>query len=375
MVFFKKHLSKNRLLTLSILLFSGVLLAEGHNSPSIKNTSYSASMLGKFDIKNANIEYINPVSNVKLDTKTTRELVLKLMKTQPVNQAEINQQLNLEHGEMSNSNFIVSNPYYPRNTDAQIDLPELRSIIRDGQEIINPEGYAKPEEGYTLNAAGEPAFFQQTVATRWFSDIRNKNAPAAQQVCAVKFVDAQNQTYEMKTFDSVTDAHDKGWTVTHEHACGTCSTLQDLAVYIGIPNQTQPVSACTRQAQGDINKVEQVADCITEAVGFTQMCAQSWAYNGVHTGASCQADCQQLASGQGKNIMAVNPETGQLNSCLWCDERMSGPGFKYSAGRTRRNSGLASAIVRPNDVLFYAADHSLYFSDHTTSESTNKNDK
>ena len=225
MGFFKRKLSEHRLLTFLILLLPGAVLAAEHNSPPVKNTSESSSMLGKFDIKNANIEYINPVSDVKLDTKTTRELVLKLMKTQPVNQAEINQQLNLEHGEMSNSNFTVSNPYYPRNTDTQIDLPKLRSIIRDGQDIINPEGYAKPEEGYSLNAAGEPAFFQQTVATRWFSDIRNKNAPAAQQVCAVKFVDAQNQAYEMKTFDNFAQARDNGWTVTHEHACGTCSTL------------------------------------------------------------------------------------------------------------------------------------------------------
>ena len=40
-----------------------------------------------------------------------------------------------------------------------------------------------------------------------------------------------------------------------------------------------------------------------------------------------------------------------LNRCLECDERESGPVFKSWAGRTRRNSGLTSAINRPADSL------------------------
>ena len=57
----------------------------------------------------------------------------------------------------------------------------------------------------------------------------------------------------------------------------------------------------------------------------------------------------------------ANENTGKLNACLWCDERISGPGFKYQAARTRRNSGLKSEIPRDNDQLFYLADHSRYF--------------
>ena len=36
-----------------------------------------------------------------------------------------------------------------------------------------------------------------------------------------------------------------------------------------------------------------------------------------------------------------------LNSCLACDEKISGPIFKKVAARTRRDSGLTSAIWRP----------------------------
>ena len=38
---------------------------------------------------------------------------------------------------------------------------------------------------------------------------------------------------------------------------------------------------------------------------------------------------------------------GALNPCIQCDEDESGPVFKAVAGRTRRNSGLASALCRP----------------------------
>jgi len=38
---------------------------------------------------------------------------------------------------------------------------------------------------------------------------------------------------------------------------------------------------------------------------------------------------------------------GSLNACLACDEVHSGPTFKAVAGKTRRRSGLSSAIARP----------------------------
>ena len=42
---------------------------------------------------------------------------------------------------------------------------------------------------------------------------------------------------------------------------------------------------------------------------------------------------------------------GTLNPCLTCDEQMSGPVFKAIAGRTRRKTGLASALCRPCDQV------------------------
>jgi hypothetical protein len=46
-----------------------------------------------------------------------------------------------------------------------------------------------------------------------------------------------------------------------------------------------------------------------------------------------------------------NTPDGGLNACLQCDEDNRGAVFKAMAGRTRRNSGLATAICRPCDTV------------------------
>jgi len=56
--------------------------------------------------------------------------------------------------------------------------------------------------------------------------------------------------------------------------------------------------------------------------------------------------------------MSIEPSTkadGTLNECLQCDEDRSGPVFKATAGRTRRNSGIRSSIARPDDQVSQVA--------------------
>ena len=48
---------------------------------------------------------------------------------------------------------------------------------------------------------------------------------------------------------------------------------------------------------------------------------------------------------------AVRRPGGRLNDCLQCDEDRSGPVFKATAGRTRRNSGIRSSIERPAEQV------------------------
>ena len=85
--------------------------------------------------------------------------------------------------------------------------------------------------------------------------------------------------------------------------------------------------------------------CLLE-LGFTPACASIWAYNVEHTRAECQEICIELLS------EPYHADDGSLNACLQCDEDRSGPVFKALAGRTRRNSGLASALCRPCETVW-----------------------
>ena len=101
-----------------------------------------------------------------------------------------------------------------------------------------------------------------------------------------------------------------------------------------------------------------------EEVGLGEHCAETWTYNVLHTRCHCTAICVGYYGLWNvlTNNMSKPPtdEHGNLNPCLACDEYTSGPGFQYTAGRTRRSSGLVSAIPRP-EAEIYQIDHQRYF--------------
>jgi hypothetical protein len=101
------------------------------------------------------------------------------------------------------------------------------------------------------------------------------------------------------------------------------------------------VRACGIESAGDLDA--NVA-CL-EGLGFTPPCAQIWGYNTAHTRAQCLDDCLALIDAP------YHEPDGALNACLACDEAKSGPVFKAIAGRTRRNTGIASALCRPCDEV------------------------
>lgn len=144
--------------------------------------------------------------------------------------------------------------------------------------------------------------------------------------------------YRVDTFANAAAAADAGAQVSHAGVCGACSSLADLAVYIETPDLTAPVRECGLQGirEGDARTRE----CLLE-LGFTPPCAEIWYYNTLHTRRVCARDCFALIDAPYHN------EDGTLNACLQCDEDLSGPVFKAFAGRTRRNTGLATAMCRP----------------------------
>jgi hypothetical protein len=145
-------------------------------------------------------------------------------------------------------------------------------------------------------------------------------------------------TYRLRDFASAAGALDAGGQVTHFGVCGRCSTLADLAVYASVPDLTEPVRACgLANLDGD---VPALTSCIA-AIGFTEACASIWAYNTLHTRDACLSECLEALDAP------YNQADGSLNPCLQCDEDESGAVFAAIAGRTRRNTGLASSMCRP----------------------------
>lgn len=159
------------------------------------------------------------------------------------------------------------------------------------------------------------------------------------QVCGVLPDKSQPGAYRLKTYASADAAKQAGATLTHYGACGLCSPLADLAVYMKNDDLTGPVRACALKAKSDAGAGDAMS-CLM-ALGFDHACAQIWFYNAQNTRAHCLSPCLADLS---KPYQAPD---GALNDCLQCDEDQSGPVFKAVAGRTRRNSGLPSAICRP----------------------------
>ena len=161
-------------------------------------------------------------------------------------------------------------------------------------------------------------------------------------VCAVRLDATQEGAYRLQSYDSPELAEADGAQVSHRGACGLCSPLVNLAVYMRQPDLTDPVRQCALEgiAQGE----EHQMDCL-RALGFDEPCASIWFYNSRYTQQKCGAICMAQLDAPYHN------EDGSLNECLQCDEDEAGPIFKHYAGRTRRNTGLPSSMCRPCDEV------------------------
>lgn len=216
---------------------------------------------------------------------------------------------------------------------------------------------ADPHCRYALLATGLPrAQFPASplVRTWWQNRI---TAVDSAPVCGVQFLDDAKVDYRLQTFADLNALQaEPGFVLTHFQPCGACSSLQDLAVY-GELDLTVMAKICSKRFS-----LAEKKNCMQQ-IGFTESCAEAWAYNAQHTARSCPLVCVAtygllpLLRGE-ENVPPVDVN-GNLNPCILCDEMMSGPGFQYSAGRIRRNSGILSEIDRPADEV-YAVPHDYF---------------
>ncbi len=211
-------------------------------------------------------------------------------------------------------------------------------------------GFTAPDQADgALHRAGEStSAFRDTVALNpmeinedpYRAGLPEEESPVP-SVCAVRFTAASRHHYMLKTFPTVHEAAAEGYRVTHHGACGACSTLRDLDVYLRHTDLTRAARKCAfRMSRRGITR------CL-EGLGMSSPCARIWYYNIRNTARHCLGIC--LRSWMRRE--PYNGADGSLNRCLRCDEEKSGPLFKKYAGRTRRNSGIESEIRRGSEEV------------------------
>ena len=185
------------------------------------------------------------------------------------------------------------------------------------------------------------------------SRVENTNAAKApdtsynfitEVVCGIHL---QDPSGPLVTFPTKQDAIDAGYQVAHCGACGQCSNVEDIKIYV----DTRETIAKTSKKCG-VNVVlgsyEDVVDCLEDGIGFSRECTECWADNMVSTARHCLFTCMTvLFTGfMARNNVEGAGDRGWLNQCLFCDEKLSGPAFVTCSGVARRRLGIKSEIER-----------------------------
>ena len=169
-----------------------------------------------------------------------------------------------------------------------------------------------------------------------------------ESVCAFTYGADCRSSYSASTYASAAAAAAAGAVVTHMGACGVCSNAQDLAVYLSLFDMAAPGKKCGEKG---LVSTSWGVSCWRD-LGMTEACAKIWVYDAIHDVSECGLTCAKHL-----NTPYNLPPDCRLNSCLQCDEDRAGPNFKTFAGRTRRRSGLASAIQRPCSSVAQGISH------------------
>jgi hypothetical protein len=215
------------------------------------------------------------------------------------------------------------------------ECPSWKPVTDYNTSVVNIYANMVPDTIYTLECNPYNDTSCQTNPSQTYLDVETA-------VCAYKFDgpidDLSCKTYSIITYPSKEDALLNNAIITHNGACGTCSTAKDLSIYL-IEDFTTAGKKCA--SIGLFNE-EDGLNCYMD-IGLTKECAKIWNYDGIYDGTICGKICT-------KELKEPNngpPPSCILNDCLECDEEYAGPIFTAFAGRTRRRSGLLSEIIRP----------------------------
>eukprot|EP00529_Nitzschia_sp_RCC80_P013116 CAMPEP_0113494092 /NCGR_PEP_ID=MMETSP0014_2-20120614/28930_1 /TAXON_ID=2857 /ORGANISM="Nitzschia sp." /LENGTH=588 /DNA_ID=CAMNT_0000387977 /DNA_START=321 /DNA_END=2087 /DNA_ORIENTATION=- /assembly_acc=CAM_ASM_000159 len=165
-------------------------------------------------------------------------------------------------------------------------------------------------------------------------------APAPASVCPTNF------SYRLVTVPSLSEAIANDQYVTHDGACGACSSLQDLAVFVDYPNLPSRGIGCFNRMASEGFIEGPGTQCYVD-LGFSPQCARVLAEKQLRANTRCDANCAAFAiDGDGQL-----DDCGS-DSCRVClDGRFITTRFEEVAGRTFRRSGLPSQTFQLCDAI------------------------
>lgn len=148
---------------------------------------------------------------------------------------------------------------------------------------------------------------------------------------------------DIRTFDSLSDVTDAGYTVIHCGACGSCSNWNDLGLqWTTREHLAQKAKNCVTKSI--LGTREDVQTCNEDTIGFTEECSLCWTNDEYCARDNCMfIFLQSLFTNQVNNFQ-VGPD--DITSAT-CDEALCGPRFVPCSGATRRRMNIISDISRP----------------------------
>lgn len=160
-------------------------------------------------------------------------------------------------------------------------------------------------------------------------------------------------SYRLTTVPSLEDAIAEGQYITHTGACGTCSSLQDLALMIEYPNLPYKAQQCFFRSSA-LKNIEEGIACYQE-IGFTQTCSATLAY---HQKRIVDKGCGYQCATWAYDGDLGRPSCEDVTGCGPCVDNFGITAqLELISGRTFANSGYPSqkaqqcVNIAPIDVI------------------------
>ena len=161
-------------------------------------------------------------------------------------------------------------------------------------------------------------------------------------VCAIS--NPRDHRAIARTYPTAAAAHEENQVIVHCRECGACSTPRDMEI-MSFTRKSLTLDSTMCAFLVFLEGPESVSWCLEKVVGFTRECEQCWTNDVVCSFQNCKYTCIKhkfIVGEKGTN----DDDTGILNPCLNCDEKICGPAFIQCSGANRRRMGIVSDIER-----------------------------